>query len=353
MNYDEAMKHCIFRYVSGSHAYGTSVPESDMDYRGVFIAPIMKAFEVFQTSFVSHGDVEKHVKNAVEAYRIDEEVARENVFRASDVLHQYDHNDLNMSVGTVSKTGEDEELQELRKFIKLAAGSNPNIMEFLFIEKGITHQTPVWERIKANRNLFISKKAKFTFSGYAVAQLKRIQTHRGYLLNPPLKKPVRADYGLPETTTVPSEIQNAVMSISLNFVTPEARELIKQEKQFRTALNEWKAYDGWKKNRNEARQKLEAKYGYDSKHGMHLVRLVRMCKEILTEGKVIVHRPDAEELLAIRNGQWSYEKLLDYAQNMDKKWTKSTRNHHCRASQIIDAFQTYTWRFVRNITASK
>ena len=50
---------------------------------------------------------------------------------------------------------------------------------------------------------------------------------------------------------------------------------------------------------------------------MHLVRLMRMCREILETGKVIVKRPDAEELLAIRHGAWSYEQLRDWAKSED------------------------------------
>lgn len=55
------------------------------------------------------------------------------------------------------------------------------------------------------------------------------------------------------------------------------------------------------------------------KHAMHLVRLMRMCREILADGKVIVKRPDREELLAIRNGAWSYDELIEWAdkQNAD------------------------------------
>ena len=51
---------------------------------------------------------------------------------------------------------------------------------------------------------------------------------------------------------------------------------------------------------------------------MHLVRLLRMCREILTEGKVIVKRPDAEDLLSIRAGAWSYEKLVSWAEGEDR-----------------------------------
>jgi len=42
-----------------------------------------------------------------------------------------------------------------------------------------------------------------------------------------------------------------------------------------------------------------------------LVRLLRMCHEILTMGKVIVRRPDAEELLAIRDGVYTYDQLME------------------------------------------
>lgn len=43
-----------------------------------------------------------------------------------------------------------------------------------------------------------------------------------------------------------------------------------------------------------------------------------MCREILVDHKVIVKRPDAEELLAIRNGAWSYEKVIEFAETEDQ-----------------------------------
>lgn len=57
----------------------------------------------------------------------------------------------------------------------------------------------------------------------------------------------------------------------------------------------------------------------NTKHAMHLVRLLRMGVEALTEGKLYVRRPDAAELLTIRNGAWSYEQVVEYAEMMDKK----------------------------------
>lgn len=55
----------------------------------------------------------------------------------------------------------------------------------------------------------------------------------------------------------------------------------------------------------------------NTKHASHLVRLLRMGAEALETKKIVVFRPDAEELLTIRHGGWTYEQLLDYAEFMD------------------------------------
>jgi len=85
------------------------------------------------------------------------------------------------------------------------------------------------------------------------------------------------------------------------------------------AKDAWEHYWTWKKNRNEKRSALEEQFGYDTKHAMHLVRLLRMGEEALTTGVLNVRRPDAEELLAIRNGSWSYDDLVAYAKEVDNR----------------------------------
>lgn len=44
-----------------------------------------------------------------------------------------------------------------------------------------------------------------------------------------------------------------------------------------------------------------------------------MCREVLTTGKVIVKRPDREELLSIRNGSWTYEQLIEFAEKEERE----------------------------------
>ncbi len=84
-------------------------------------------------------------------------------------------------------------------------------------------------------------------------------------------------------------------------------------------MSDWEKYHIWKRTRNAARAELEAKYGYDTKHGGHLIRLMRMCKEILEGNGVLVKRPDAQEILEIRNGAWSYERLIEEANRLERE----------------------------------
>lgn len=276
MTYDEAYTWCIFQFVSGSHAYGFSVPESDQDLRGVFISPLRNKF---------------------------------NIFVADDNEGE-----------TVHNPGADDELHELRKFLKLASECNPNIIEYLYVDRLIIYESKTWKYIRQHRDLFLSKKAKFTFSGYAIAQLKRIRTHRSYLLNPPAKCPERSDFGLPEGSALPKEMRNLILSMDTSWFTEETKDMAKREKGYALALNDYKAYKEWEKNRNPARKGMEAKYGYDLKHATHLVRLINMGKQILSEGTLSVYRPERDLLMDIRNGAWTYEQLEEFALKADAEF---------------------------------
>ena len=84
---------------------------------------------------------------------------------------------------------------------------------------------------------------------------------------------------------------------------------------------------------------------------MHLVRLLRMGVEALRDGEIIVKRPDAEELLSIRNGAWTYEELVAYADKMDNEvrtvWYKKTdlpkKPNLKRIGQLLMDIQDMVW----------
>lgn len=314
MRYEEALKHCIFKYISGSHQYGTNRPDSDVDHRGVFIAPMHYAFDLFQSNFVGSGTIRQTIQAAME------QMESGDLPRAANLLYdalQTDRGDLSISVETVHLPGADEELQELRKFLKLAADCNPNIIEFLYVEHLIDICTPEWERIREHRDLFLSKRARWTYGGYCIAQLRKIRSHRSYLLNPPSHKPTREEFGLNPNTKIKKEHQNAIMILPMEWLEGGAREEVRREKQYDEALRNWNAYQKWDRERNPARKELERKFGYDTKHSAHLVRLARSASEILREGVVRVRRPDADDLKGILNGEWKYEEVEAVANDLD------------------------------------
>lgn len=308
-------KRTIFSTLHGSHAYGLNTETSDIDIKGVCIAP----------------------KSVYLGYA--------NGFEQAEGKDPYDL-----------------VIYEIRKFIKLAAACNPNIIEVLHTDPSVwVNVTPMGEKLLEHKDIFLSLKAKHTFSGYAHAQLKRIQNHFRWLSNPPKGAPTRAEFDLPEHTLVPreqlgvveAEIRKKIETFDFDWsVLDEAQRInlqaciaqffaemeltsdevwhrtgralgfddnflahLQKERAYKAKQTEWEQYQNWIKTRNPKRAELEAKFGYDTKHASHLVRLMKMCREILTVGKVIVKRTeDREELLAIKNhGIWSYEKLISWA----------------------------------------
>jgi predicted nucleotidyltransferase len=271
-------KRTILKIKHGSHAYGLNTATSDLDVKGVCIEPFAYHFG-FLRSFEQH-----------------ERMGHEGV---------------------------DLVVYSLKKFARLAADCNPNIIEVLHgADEDVIFCDEFGEQLREHRYDFISKKAKFTFAGYAHAQLKRIKTHRSWLLNPPKGAPTRSEFGLDEGVRISkSEIGAIDMLITDGKMPPMTgglMHLFTQERAYAAAKDHFDQFQNWVKSRNPARAALEAKFGFDTKHGMHLLRLMRMCKEILAFGKVIVKRlEDRDELLDVRNGKRPYDGLIEEAERLE------------------------------------
>jgi uncharacterized protein len=64
------------------------------------------------------------------------------------------------------------------------------------------------------------------------------------------------------------------------------------------------------------RPEIEAKYGYDVKAGMHTLRLLYECKELVSQGSITLPRPERGLLIQVRTGKYSMEKVLSMAQKL-------------------------------------
>jgi predicted nucleotidyltransferase len=273
----------IFETIHGSRAYNLHRPESDTDYKGIIVGP----------SAWYHG------------------------FRGGP-------EQLELSADHVRF--------EIRKFFTLAVAANPTILEMLWTDPACYQTvTPAGERLLQARRAFLSRRVQTTFAGYALSQLKRIKTHRRWLLSPPDHGPSRAEFGLPEQNVIPRDQLGALTTLMQRGdlaaveLSPNFLDLLDREKRYRQARQEWSQYQEWQKNRNPVRAALEAQFGYDTKHAMHLVRLQRMASEILRQERVIVTRPDHEELRAIRQGAWDYDQLLEMCQKMEQDIDEAAR----------------------------
>jgi hypothetical protein len=267
----------IFLSIHGSNAYGLDTEDSDVDITGIAIPP-------------------------------------QNYFYG--FLNNFDQAQFNKPDG---------QIYGITKFFKLAVDNNPNVLELLWIDpKFWVKSTPIFETLVKNRNLFLSKKCRFTYSGYAHAQLNRIKLHKKWLLEPPANEPTREEFGLPDVRVISKDQQGAlkVLQNAGTVQIPESSnffEYLQKENQLTKARQHWDQYNTWKINRNPKRAILEAKFGYDTKHAAHLVRLMNQCKEISINHDLNVFRQDREELLAIRNGAWSYDKIVEWAEQKDKE----------------------------------
>lgn len=61
----------------------------------------------------------------------------------------------------------------------------------------------------------------------------------------------------------------------------------------------------------EKRKSLVEQFGFDTKNASHLIRILRQGVEFLTTGELNVQRFDAAELLAIKRGEWSLERVKE------------------------------------------
>jgi hypothetical protein len=336
MNLNWLQNNLIYITLHGSQAYGLNNELSDTDLKGICVPPKEVEYDLFHRF----------------------EQAENPIFIEKQFGHLRNPKNPKM----------ESTIYSLRKFIILAANVNPNICELLYTDKSdqfLVH--PLMKELLENRDMFLSSKAKFTFSGYSFSQLAKIERHRKWIIRGEMTAPKREDFGLPPEKPkqmdeifglIKSEVEKWNLSqyplnnmerdelkvdiweLIYNVSKVEVNEgnwpkvyeagvierlakeydlkeevvaILQKERLYKKEMEMYKSWLTWKTGRNPARHELEVKSGYDTKHGSHLVRLLRMGYEILTEHKVVVKRPDREEILHIKNGGWTYEKLMEYA----------------------------------------
>lgn len=301
----------LFECISGSRAYGTQVPGSDTDYKGVYMAPL-------------------------------------------EQLYGFN------KVGQVNEDNNDKAYYELGKYLELLSKSNPNMLEMLNTpEDCLLYKHPLMDLLEPS--MFLSKACKETFAGYAKTQIRKARGLKKKILNPvePKRKTVldfcyiieqhrskpaqewllqkgwrASDCGLVSINhaqglfalyhshedlykgILGSENANEVSFSSVAKEEKPVAYLAYNKDAYATHCKNYKEYWAWVEKRNDERYQNTLSHGkqYDSKNMMHTFRLLHMAEEIGRDAQIQVRRQDRAFLLDVRKGAYDYEELLEMAE---------------------------------------
>ena len=315
----------IFKAIVGSRAYGTNLPTSDIDYKGIYQQPFNDILS----------------------------------FKYKD---QY-------------QIGKDESYYEIKRFIELLKTANPTVLELLYSpEDCILINTNHYKFLSNHRDKFLTKQCLNSFGGYAVQQIKKakgLDKKMNWEKNRIERKtPLDFCFIFNEGITIPLteflsknnmeqhycglakvdhfrdayslyyDYQMQYGSISNREVTPmgysgligeDSNDLrLSSIPKYATSLGivyynkdaytihckEFNQYQSWLKERNEERyiDTVNHDQKIDGKNLLHCRRLLDIAAEIVTDRTIKVRRPNADYLLSIRKGEVNLDYLIKKAE---------------------------------------
>lgn len=307
----------------GSQAYGTATPNSDIDIKGIYIQNI---FDVASFNY------------------------EQQIMPDKDTTYY-----------------------EIKRFLELAMSANPTILELMWMpDRCIQIKDPLFIKyIESNRDIFLTKQCANSFMGYAYQQIvkargldKKMNWEKDRITR---KKPIdfckflwrtKNDFRLSNKLDIimPSDLANFLVLTKIdntkqlyklwniydpNHGEPWRKPLCNNDDLLISAIpenitdkgvcaivqydldgfqahcREYNAYQTWLKERNEQRYVDVENHGQkiDGKNLMHCYRLLQMAREIATERKLIIERPNRQELLDIRHGKYDLQSLLTKAED--------------------------------------
>ena len=285
----------FFLTLAGSHAYGMETENSDVDIRGI----------AFNTK--------------------------------KEIL-------LGKDFGEVENKATDTVIYSFNKIIPMLAACNPNVIEQLgCLPEHYLYLSPTGKALLENRKMFLSQKCIHTFTGYATAQLRRLENKSARFVGQTeneahiLKSIENARYFFPERY-FPTEDGSVNLYIDDSDREGFEKEIFMDLNLKHYPLRDWA--DMWNEMKsivssyNKIGKRNEHAIQHDKlgKHMAHLLRLYMMCIDILEKEEIITYRKDEHDLLMkIRNGEFldsnrqptqdffdilsDYEKRFEYVKN--------------------------------------
>ena len=285
----------ILLTLGGSHAYGTNNENSDLDVRGCALNSKMQ--------ILTNENFEQFVNEAT-----------------------------------------DTTIYSFNKLISLLSNCNPNTIELLGNKpEHYLYVSGIGKELIDNAHLFLSKRAAYSFGGYATAQLRRLDNKAVRLVNQEQRErhilnSIMNAYHTFTEKYFHFEEDSIKLYIDKSEQEEYDTEIFMDVNLYHYPLRDYKSM--WSEMNNVVkdyskigkRNKNAIEHNKLGKHMMHLIRLYMMCLDILEKEEIVTYREKEHELLMeIRNGKFldgdrqpipefyemvdDYEKKLEYAKN--------------------------------------
>ena len=283
----------IILTLGGSHAYGTDNENSDLDIRGCALNSKMQ--------ILTNENFEQFVNEAT-----------------------------------------DTTIYAFNKLISLLSNVNPNTIEMLGNKpEHYFYVSPIGQELIDNAHLFLSKKAIYSFGGYANQQLRRLENKSNRLVGQAqneehiYKTIEHAAYDFKNRYfTMPDDAIKLYIdkAVQEGYDTEIFMDVNLSHYPLRDYKGMWSEMQSIVKAYGKIGKRNEKAIEHNKlgKHMMHLVRLYMMCLDILEKEKIVTYRVDEHDLLMdIRNGKYldnnrqpiaefyemvdDFEKKLEYA----------------------------------------
>ena len=312
-------KNICLLVLGGSHAYGTNVEGSDVDIRGIALN------------------------------------SKREILLGKDFEQVVD-------------TPTDTTIYSFHKILQLLANCNPNVIEMLGTRPD--HRlfvSEIGQELIDNRHMFLSKRAIYTFGGYANAQLRRLQNKAMH--NLPQKErekhilksiehakitfreqvsqfPEDAFRIYPDLSK--KEDFDTEMFVDVHLDHYPLRDLSVLYQDVNAIIRD---YD--KIGKRNANAYTHSKI---AKHSMHLLRLYMMAIDILLQEEIITYRSAEHDLLmSVRNGDFLNElgepipEFFKIVDDLEKQLDEATKTTKLPDSADMVAIQDFEMRINEKI----
>lgn len=279
----------IFKCKFGSHLYGTDTPQSDLDYKGIYIPDERDII------------LQRAKKNITNNTKNSEGIKNNN-------------------------TDIDFECFSLQEYLKLLCDGQAVALDMLFCnDQNIIQSSKIWYSIKANKDKFLHKNltayigyakqqaAKYGVKGFRVAALKSTLEW----LNSFNKESLLIQVSMDQIHRHCSETEHVEIVYIKDNNGLDRPYLEVCDRKFELKSKIGYIYNSLRKiyDNYGARAQLASKNeGIDWKALSHAVRVPNEAHELLLTGHITFPRPEAQLLLDIKLGKMDYkevEKLIE------------------------------------------